>query len=148
MILPLSLLLASGLGVVLGAPAPNPPPQEAFACVNDKCFRAFANSRRPARLARASAYCSAYLNTVVSPVTVTGTPPVTQTLTARVGDGSFVTDQPATYTVRVTPDPITVTAVGSTYTQSLGVPDVTQTKEAIIREATEYGKATSGKRVS
>lgn len=136
MILPLSLLLASGLGVVLSAPAPQAP-QQGFTCVNDRCFRAFANTRRPARLAEASAYCSAYLQTVVAPVTVTGTPPITQTFTNRDGQASLVYEDPRTYTFPAKPETFTVTAVGSTYTASVAVPDVTRTKEAIIREATE-----------
>ena len=141
MILPLSLLLASGLGVVLAAPAPQVP-EQGSACVNDRCFRAFANTRRPTRRAQASAYCSAYLATIVAPVTVTGTPPITQTFTNRNGFPSVLFDLPPnTFTFTARPQTFTVTAVASTYTASVAVPEVIETKVAIIREATEYGNS-------
>lgn len=122
------LLLASALGVVLGAPNPG--------CNADNCLRAIRATNPTTRLPEASAFCSAFLSTSIAPVTVTGTATVISTVT-QPGVPAFFTLSPDTFTATVTPPRATVTAVGSIYTDSQTRPDVTFTADAVTVEQVE-----------
>lgn len=135
MVRPSLVIITLGLSasVLAGTPiAENSP----AVCSNDRCQRVFEAARHPERRPEASAYCSAFLNTVIDPVTVTGTATVFETQTI-AGEPSYVTDPPATYTVTVTPDPVTVTNAGSTYIDREDQPEVTITAPAYLTTVIE-----------